>query len=189
MSTDGGRGAPHDHRVVDLNLNRWLYAGGRPNLIARAVNRGWAALWATGVWPRRMNTLELRGRQTGNRILLPVVIADYDGERYLVSMLGARSSWVANAKAAGGSAVLHHGKTEQIQLEPVPTAERAPILKRYLEVAPGARPHFPIDQSAPLSEFRRIAARYPVFRIRALAGAPRAARSGGAGRTYSRLGP
>ncbi len=43
--------------------------------------------------------------------------------------------------------------------------ETAPILRRYLQAAPGARAHFPIDQNAPLDEFTRIAARYPVFKI------------------------
>ena len=34
-----------------------------------------------------------------------------------------------------------------------------------LQVAPGARPHLPVDRTAPLTEFARIAADYPVFRI------------------------
>ena len=135
---------------MDTNLNRWLYAGGRPNLIARTLNRGWAALWATGLWPRRMNTLEVRGRHSGKPVLLPVVVANLDGERYLVSMLGENANWVANVKAAGGVAALHHGTTEPIKLDEVPPPKRAPILKRYLELAPGARPHFPLDQTAPV---------------------------------------
>lgn len=154
---------------MDVSVNRWLYKGGHPNLIARSVNRGWAALWATGVWPRRMNTLEVRGRRSGKRVLLPVVIADYHGERYLVSMLGPRAAWVKNVRAARGRAVLRHGHTERVRLEPVPVAKRAAILKRYLEVAPGARPHFPIDHTASVAQFRKIAARYPVFRVRSRA--------------------
>jgi hypothetical protein len=47
----------------------------------------------------------------------------------------------------------------------VPSAECAPIIRRYLEVAPGARPHIPVDRNAPLSEFERIAADYPVFKV------------------------
>ena len=39
--------------------------------------------------------------------------------------------------------------------------------RRYLRVAPGDRPHIPVDQRAPLADFERIAAQYPVFRIRA----------------------
>lgn len=149
-----------------MNVNRWLYAGGRPNLIARVLNRGWAIVFGTGIWPSRVGTLEVRGRHSGKTESLPVVIADYKSERYLVSMLGRKSSWVRNVKEAGGKAVLRHGRSERIVLESVPTAQRAPILKRYLEVAPGARPHFPVKQDATLTDFKRIAARYPVFRIR-----------------------
>jgi hypothetical protein len=43
---------------------------------------------------------------------------------------------------------------------------RAQILRPSLEVAPGGRAHFPINQSAPLEQFEQIAAQYPVFRIR-----------------------
>jgi hypothetical protein len=38
-------------------------------------------------------------------------------------------------------------------------------LRRYLKLAPGARPHIPVDRRAPLAEFEAIAADYPVFRI------------------------
>ena len=37
---------------------------------------------------------------------------------------------------------------------------------RYLELAPGARPHVPVDPGAPIEEFERVAPHYPVFRIR-----------------------
>jgi hypothetical protein len=42
-------------------------------------------------------------------VRLPVVIAEHDGERFLVSMLG-EANWVHNVHAAGGRAVLRHGK-------------------------------------------------------------------------------
>jgi hypothetical protein len=54
-----------------------------------------------------------------------------------------------------------------VRLEEVDPRARAPILQRYLQVAPGARPYIPVDRRAPLVEFEQIAARYPVFRIRA----------------------
>ena len=44
-------------------------------------------------------------------------------------------------------------------------SQRARILKAYLQVAPGARPHFDLSRDAPLGEFEKVAARYPVFRI------------------------
>jgi hypothetical protein len=39
-----------------------------------------------------------------------VGIADFDGDRYLVSMLGTNVNWVRNLDAAGGQAVLRHGR-------------------------------------------------------------------------------
>jgi len=51
------------------------------------------------------------------------------------------------------------------EVEEVEPGDRAPILRRYLEVAPGARPHVPVDRHAPLVEFERIAGQFPVFQI------------------------
>jgi hypothetical protein len=39
------------------------------------------------------------------------------------------------------------------------------VLKAYLKRAPGARPHLPVDKDAPLSEFEKISAQFPVFRV------------------------
>ena len=61
--------------------------------------------------------------------------------------------------------VLRHGRRETVTLEEVDPGERPPILRRYLEVAPGGRPHIPVDRRAPLGEFEEIAAQFPVFRI------------------------
>jgi hypothetical protein len=93
------------------------------------------------------------------------VIATFEGRRYLVSMLGAGANWVRNVEADGGRAELHHGRRERIRLVEIDTAARPPILRRYLDLAPGARPHIPVDRSAPLEDFERIAAEFPVFRI------------------------
>jgi hypothetical protein len=82
-------------------------------------------------------------------------------------MLGVNVNWLRNLTAAGGRAVLRHGRRESVYLEEAGPAARGPILRRYLQVAPGARPHIPVDRRAPLAEFARIAADYPVFRIHA----------------------
>jgi hypothetical protein len=55
--------------------------------------------------------------------------------------------------------------SEDVQLEEIPLDQRAPILKAYLQVASGARPHVPVDKDAPLAEFEKIAAAFPVFRV------------------------
>ncbi len=128
---------------------RWLYPDGRSNGIARLQNRAMAVAFAAGIWPKRAGALEVRGRRSGRVISFPVAIADYEGERYLVSMLGADANWVRNVRAAGGRAVLRHRRREDVQLEEVPVDARAPILRRYLGLAPEARPHISIDRNAP----------------------------------------
>ena len=67
---------------------RWLYKGGRPNGFAKLQNRASAAVFARGVFPRRVASLEVKGRKSGRAVTLPIVIADLAGERYVVSMLG-----------------------------------------------------------------------------------------------------
>jgi hypothetical protein len=88
-----------------------------------------------------------------------------DGQRYLVSMLGDNVQWVHNVRAAGGRAVLRSGGREEIQLEEVPSDQRAHILRAYLNRAPGARPHVPVSKDAALAEFKKIAVAFPVFRL------------------------
>ena len=144
---------------------RWLYRGGHPNRFARLQNQLSALLFAAGIWPARAGALEVRGRRSGKIVSFPVVIADYEGERYLVSMLGSRSNWVRNLEADGGRAQLRHGKREAVTLIEIDPALRAPIIRRYLALAPGARPHIPVDRTAPIGEFEHIAADYPVYRI------------------------
>lgn len=149
-------------------LDRWMYRGGRPNRVARFLNGIWRRMAAAGLAPQRLNALEVRGRLSGRRTSFPVVVADHEGERYLVAMLGEHVNWVANVRAAGGQAVLRHGRrSEPVRLEEVDPGARAPILKRYLELAPGARAHIPVDPQAPLEEFERVAAQHAVFRVRA----------------------
>ena len=89
-------------------------------------------------------------------------------------MLGEDSAWVRNIRAAGGQAVIRHGRRRPVLLEEIAVGERAPILRAYLGRAPGARPHFPVPPTAPLAAFEQIAADYPTFRI-AAASAPEAA--------------
>lgn len=147
-------------------LRRWMYRDGRPHGVARALNRLDAVILGSGRLPvERAVTLEVPGRRTGRVVPVPVVVADLDGERYLVAMLGTRANWPRNVRAAGGAAVLHHGSRRAVRLEEVPVADRAPIIKRYLDLAPGARAHIPVDRSAPVADFEPIAGDHPVFRI------------------------
>jgi hypothetical protein len=148
-----------------MNLMKWFYRGGRPNWVATVLNRCSAAVHALGVAPNYLVTLEVRGRRSGRRISLPLVMVTLEGERYLVSMLGEEVDWVRNVKAADGNVTLRHGRREEVHLEEVAVDRRAPVLKAYLKRAPGARALLPVDKDAPLSEFERVAAHFPVFRV------------------------
>ncbi len=154
------RTARQNHR-----FDRWMYRGARPNRVARTLNSFSAKLASAGIGPSRMVTLRVPGRCTGQSVAVPLVEARYHGERYLVSMLGQRTNWVRNVQAANGDVILEHGRREQVHLVEVEPAGRAPILRRYLEVAPGARAHIPVDHKAPEEEFAEISTQYPVFRI------------------------
>jgi deazaflavin-dependent oxidoreductase (nitroreductase family) len=151
--------------LVFGRFKRWLYRGNRPGALAALLNRPTAVAHALGIAPNYLVALEVVGRRSGRPVSLPLVMAVVGGERYLVSMLGADVAWVRNVKAAGGRAVLRHGRTEQVRLEEIPAQERAPVLKAYLRRAPGARPHVPVSKDAPLADFEAIAAQIPVFRV------------------------
>jgi hypothetical protein len=144
-----------------MTVRQWLYQGGRPNGLASLLNPGWATIHALGVAPNYLVTLEV----TGRTISVPLVMVSVNGERNLVAMLGTEAGWGCNVQAAEGRAVLRHGRRETVHLEEVAVEQRAPILKAYLQKAPGARGHVTIDKDAPLSEFERVAAQYPVFRV------------------------
>ncbi|MEQ6903083.1 nitroreductase/quinone reductase family protein [Nocardioides sp. YIM 152588] len=152
-------------------LKRWIYRDDRPNAVARTLNRFWARQYGAGGRLARARDvrLEVTGRTSGNPVSFPVVLADLDGEWYSVSMLGENANWVRNVRAAGGRAVIHHGDSWPVALHELPPDRRAPILKRYLDVAPGARPHVPVDRSAPVADFEAIAADFPVFRVEGFA--------------------
>ena len=147
------------------DLTRWLYRGQRPNWIATMLNRAWAAIYSSGIMPDYLVTMEVTGRKSGRTVSLPVVVAVINGQRYVVSMLGENVQWVHNVRAARGRAVFRSGGREEIHLEEVPAEGRAPILRAYLQRAPGARPHVPVNKDAPMAEFEKVAAAFPVFRV------------------------
>lgn len=144
---------------------RSLYAGGAGNAVARRYARAWARVHRLGVLPRRWVTLEVPGRRSGKPTAFPLGMADVGGEWYLVSMLG-ECNWTRNVRAAGGQAVLARRTRRPVRLVEVPVGERAPIIKRYLQVVPGGRPHIRVDMDAPVHDFEQVAAGVPVFHVR-----------------------
>ncbi|REF38378.1 hypothetical protein [Thermasporomyces composti] len=149
-------------------IKRAMYRGGRPGPLMRLWNRVDAWAYSTGrVYPDHAAVLMVRGRHTGKVSAVPIAIADLAGEEFVVSMLGPNAQWVRNVEAAGGGAVLRRrGRDIRVRLEVVPVPDRATVLRRYVAIAPGARPHLGLAPSDPLSRFREIAHAHPVFRIR-----------------------
>lgn len=153
-----------DRRSSRANRMRALYPGGRPTREAKEIHRRFAA----GPLPRLLpiaSVLEVRGRLSGRTVSVPLAIVPYRGSWYLVSMFGEQSNWVQNVRSSGGVAVLTHGRRRPVHLVEVQVDLRAPIIKRYLLFAIGARPHVDLSWRAPLGRFESIAAHYPVFRV------------------------
>lgn len=90
-----------------------------------------------------------------------------DGRWFLVPMLGGQCNWVQNVRAADGRVIIRHGRAVACTIAEIPVGDRPPVLKRYLQKVPGARPHIPVSRDAEITEFAAIAARYPVFLITA----------------------
>lgn len=140
-----GRAGSVANRRAATNLQRWFCAGGRPNRVARVLDRGTAALPARGVGPDHLLALEVPGRRSGRIVSLPLVVAAVDGERYLMPMPGEETNLVRNATAAGGEAALSHGLREEVDPEEVAPDGRAPVLRAYLRRAADAGAYLPIQ--------------------------------------------
>lgn len=143
---------------------RALYPEGKPTSEAKAIHRRFVA----GPLPRVLpfaSVLEVAGRRSGQLTHVPLVIVRYQRSWYLVSMFGERANWVQNVRASDGRATLTHGRRRPVRLIEVSVPDRAPIIKRYLLFALGARPHMSVRWRDPMTAFRAVAANYPVFRV------------------------
>ena len=124
---------------------------------------GWLA--SIGLMPSDTVLLQVKGRKSGQTRSVAVTWVEHEGQRYLVAPRG-NTEWARNAKAAGGEAVLKHGKSERVRLEEVPLEQRAPIIKSYLKkTAMVTKREFGIEPDAPIEDFEKIAERHPVFRV------------------------
>jgi hypothetical protein len=72
---------------------KWFYRGGRPNRVARVLNRCGAVVNAFGVAPDYLVTLEVAGRRSGRIISLPLVMVVVADER--------RCGWKRSRRTAG----------------------------------------------------------------------------------------
>lgn len=154
----------HEDPAERAGYLRYFYKGWRPTRVGRIWSRLYAWVSGLGLLPRILLTLQTKD-ESGRICATILVVATYQGRRYLVSMLGEGSEWVKNVRAAGGKAAIKRGRSQPVQLTEIPPDERAPILKAWVQVATSGRQHLPVSHDAPVSAFEAIARDYPVFRI------------------------
>lgn len=175
--------AQRRHEHGETAHPRWLgpqdYSGDRryrrpSRLYARVSRIVGVPLTTLGLAPRHAVTLEVVGRRTGKHRRVPVLLTTLDGTDYLVSLAG-ESDWVLNVRAARGRAVLHRRGARWVVLTDLPISARAPVLAAYQAAGAErsgeagarlqARYNFGLGPEPTLADFRRIAPRYPVFRV------------------------
>src|SRR5215831_2312529 len=91
-------------------------------------------LLRAGVKIGRMSLLTVRGRKSGQPRTTPVLIAEYDGHRFLVSTYG-ETNWVRNLRAAGEAILTRGRRSERILVIEMGAKEAAPM-RRSFEVTP-----------------------------------------------------
>ena len=143
----------------------FFYRDWRPTRFGRLWSRVFAWVSGLGLTPRILLTLQVKDRSTDRLHEVILAVASYQGQRYLVSMLGNGSEWVQNVRAVGGKAFIKRGWSHPVLLTEVPAQERAPIFKAWCQVATSGRQHLPVSPQAPVADFEAIADDYPVFRI------------------------
>jgi hypothetical protein len=148
---------------------RFFYRNWRPTRLGRIWNRTFAWISGVGLTPQLLVTLQVKSQRSHRIYSTVLVAADYQGQHYLVSMLGNGSNWVQDIRAAGGKAFIKRGRPHPVILSEIPPQERAPILKAWCQLATSGRHHLPVSHEAPVAAFEAIAAAYPVFRVDSVA--------------------
>ncbi|RPA63470.1 nitroreductase family deazaflavin-dependent oxidoreductase [Gordonia oryzae] len=77
-------------------------------------------------------TLTVIGRTSGTPQRIPVNPLVLDGVEYLVAVRGA-TQWVRNARVAGSGELRRGRRSRRVALVEVPAADRAAIIRRYLD--------------------------------------------------------
>jgi hypothetical protein len=97
-----------------------------------------------------------------------VVPVELDGRRWLVAPYGP-VSWVLNARAAGRVQLARRRAVRTFGVREVTDPrEAAPVLHRYVQIAPATRPYFSADRTDPVDAFLADAADHPVFELLAI---------------------
>jgi deazaflavin-dependent oxidoreductase (nitroreductase family) len=122
-----------------------------------------------------MRVLRVQGRRSGRLYEVPMRIATWDGQRYIVSLQGD-SQWARNLRAAGTAQLLVGTSVEPVVAREIQAEEKAAFLAWYcqqpdhqLSVRYGLKAD---TANLTPAEVDRLARQYPVFRLEP-AGTPR----------------
>jgi len=138
----------------------------RPSGVERGFGRILAWLVWIGVVRGHFYVLEVRGRNSGRTISLPVDPLDIGRRRYLVCARGD-SNWVRNARAAGEVVLARAMRRRRYEVRELSPEMRPPVLKAYLDrFAREVQRFFPVQAGSPVAAFSDVATRYPVFELR-----------------------
>jgi hypothetical protein len=137
----------------------------RPTAAEHIFGRILTSLVRIGLVRGHFYVLEVRGRNSGRRISLPVDPLDLDGHRYLVCARG-NSNWVRNARAAGQVVLARAMRRRTYVVRELPADRRPPILQAYLDrYANEVQRFFPVAKGSAVAAFNELATRYPVFEL------------------------
>jgi hypothetical protein len=140
----------------------------RPRAVEHVFGRVLTWLVWIGLIRGHFYVLEVRGRNTGRKISLPVDPIDFEGQRYLVCARG-NSNWVANARAAGEVVLARAMRRRRYAVHELPPAMRPPVLTAYLDqYATEVQRFFPVPKGSAVEAFNDLAMRYPVFALQPL---------------------
>jgi deazaflavin-dependent oxidoreductase (nitroreductase family) len=115
-----------------------------------------------------MRILRVRGRRSGRLYDVPVRIAALNGQRYVVSLLGA-SQWARNLRAAGAAQLLVGASVEPVVAREIQAEEKGAFLAWYCQ-QPEHRLSVRYGLNADTAnltpaEADRLARQYPVFQL------------------------
>ena len=137
----------------------------KPSPFERLFNRLFGFLVGLGIGLKHNYLLQVRGRKSGRLYSTPVDVLDEGGRLFLVCPRG-RGQWVLNAEASGRVTLKRGASIREFDLRSVPDAEKAPILKNYLDrFKLTVQRYFPIPAGSPPEAFSPYLAQYPVFEL------------------------
>ena len=134
----------------------------RHGIVRRGANAMVTRFIRLGVVPKSAYLLTTRGRKSGQPRTNPVQIVRHEGQRWLVAPYGT-VSWVYNARASGTVTLSRGGSREEYSVAEVEAWRAAPVLKRYVILAPVVLPYFEAGLTSPVEAFEAEAAIHPVF--------------------------